>query len=41
MTGAGDLALLMMFVLVLGFAGSYSGVLARKIISSMTGGAAA
>jgi hypothetical protein len=38
MTGAGDLALLM--VLVLGFAGSYSGVLARKIISSMTGGAA-
>ena len=41
MTGARDLALLMLFVLVLGFAGSYSGVLARKIISSMTGSAAA
>ena len=41
MTGAGDLALLMVFVLALGFIGSYSGVLARKIISSMVGGVAA
>jgi hypothetical protein len=41
MTGARDLALLMAFVLVLGIAGSYSGVGVRKIISSMAGGAAA
>jgi len=41
MSAGGDLALLMVFVLALGVVGSYSGVLARKIISSMTGGAAA